>query len=68
LAENGFIEFWNWFDAWSWYPIGRVIGNTLFPGLMCSSAVINMLLRAIGLQVTVRDTCVFFAPIFAGFT
>jgi dolichyl-diphosphooligosaccharide---protein glycosyltransferase len=32
LTEEGFYNFWNWFDAESWYPLGRVIGGTIYPG------------------------------------
>ena len=28
LGKEGFEEFWNWFDSTSWYPLGRVIGNS----------------------------------------
>ncbi|CAD7937244.1 unnamed protein product [Amoebophrya sp. A120] len=68
LAEHGFVEFWNWFDNFTWYPLGRVVGNTLFPGLMTTSTLINWCLNGIGLRISVLETCVFFAPLFAGFT
>ena len=29
LAKNGFIQFFNWFDERSWYPLGRSIGQTV---------------------------------------
>jgi dolichyl-diphosphooligosaccharide--protein glycosyltransferase len=32
LVEKGFYEFFNWFDSESWYPLGRVIGGTVYPG------------------------------------
>ena len=38
LTRNGFAEFWNWFDSESWYPLGRIIGGTLYPGLMLTAA------------------------------
>ena len=31
LAENGMYAFWNWFDEFTWYPLGRVIGGTIYP-------------------------------------
>lgn len=34
LVENGFYEFVNWFDQMSWYPLGRVVGGTVYPGIM----------------------------------
>ena len=33
LVDEGFYEFNNWFDDFSWYPLGRVVGGTVFPGL-----------------------------------
>jgi dolichyl-diphosphooligosaccharide--protein glycosyltransferase len=33
LTKNGIYDFWNWFDDRTWYPLGRVIGGTVYPGL-----------------------------------
>jgi dolichyl-diphosphooligosaccharide--protein glycosyltransferase len=33
LVENGFYNFINWFDADSWYPLGRIVGGTVYPGV-----------------------------------
>lgn len=35
LVNEGFYEFWNWFDKTAWYPLGRVVGGTVYPGLSC---------------------------------
>jgi len=35
LAHEGFLEFLNWFDDRGWYPLGRTIGGTIYPGV-CS--------------------------------
>lgn len=32
LVDNGFYDFINWFDAESWYPLGRIVGGTVYPG------------------------------------
>ena len=32
LVERGPEEFRNWFDTTTWYPLGRVVGGTLYPG------------------------------------
>lgn len=32
LDENQFYNFRNWFDEKSWFPLGRNIGATIFPG------------------------------------
>jgi dolichyl-diphosphooligosaccharide---protein glycosyltransferase len=68
LTEEGFYEFWNWYDDWSWYPLGRVVGQTLFPGLMTTAAVFYYILDFLGLCVNIRNICVFMAPMFSGLT
>ena len=32
LVEEGFYKFHNWFDDRAWYPLGRIIGGTIYPG------------------------------------
>ena len=32
FVENGFYDFHNWFDERAWYPLGRIIGGTIYPG------------------------------------
>jgi len=61
-------EFWNWFDPTAWYPLGRVVGGTIFPGLMATSGVIYNFLQAIHLPVDIRNICVMLAPAFSGLT
>jgi dolichyl-diphosphooligosaccharide--protein glycosyltransferase len=68
LVANGFYEFWNWFDERSWYPLGRVVGGTVFPGIMTTSAVIYNMLHALNFTVDIRNVCVFLAPLFSSFT
>src|SRR5689334_4131310 len=33
LTSEGAYAFWNWYDPESWYPLGRIIGGTTYPGL-----------------------------------
>nr|XP_010940347.1 dolichyl-diphosphooligosaccharide--protein glycosyltransferase subunit STT3B isoform X2 [Elaeis guineensis] len=68
LTKNGFYEFWNWFDAESWYPLGRIIGGTLFPGLMVTAALIYRVFRFLTFAVHIREVCVLTAPFFASNT
>lgn len=68
LVHHSFYEFLNWFDDKTWYPLGRVTGGTLYPGLMVTSAVIYRALRLLGLPVDVRNICVLLAPAFSGIT
>lgn len=68
LINNSFYDFLNWFDDRTWYPLGRVTGGTLYPGLMTTSALVWHTLRKIGLPVDIRNVCVLFAPAFSGIT
>ncbi len=68
LVENGFYKFLNWFDNRTWYPLGRVTGGTLYPGLMLTSGFLYKVLRFLTLPVNIRNICVLLAPGFAGIT
>ncbi|KAH7914835.1 glycosyltransferase family 66 protein [Hygrophoropsis aurantiaca] len=68
LASKGFYEFWNWFDPTAWYPLGRVVGGTIYPGLMATSGVIYNFLHALNLPVDIRNICVLLAPGFSALT
>eukprot|EP00913_Durusdinium_trenchii_P015947 g14986.t1 len=37
LAKNGWFKFAKWYDYMSWYPIGRPIGTTTYPGMQFAS-------------------------------
>ena len=68
LAFKGWYEFWNWFDPTAWYPLGRVVGGTIYPGLMATSGVIYYVLQALHLPVDIRNICVLLAPGFSALT
>ena len=68
LTEKGWYDFWNWYDSESWYPLGRVIGGTIYPGLMGTAASIKWSLDFLALPMDIRNICVFLAPAFSGVT
>jgi len=68
LADEGFYKFHNWFDDRAWYPLGRIIGGTIYPGLMVTAAVLYHLLHLVNITLEVRHICVFLAPLFSSFT
>lgn len=69
LANNGFYKFLNWFDDRTWYPLGRVTGGTLYPGLMVTSNVIRSILtNVLALPIDIRNICVLLAPAFSALT
>lgn len=68
LAEEGFYNFHNWFDDRAWYPLGRIIGGTIYPGLMVTSAGLYHALRFLNITIDIRNVCVFLAPLFSSLT
>ncbi|RZF38404.1 hypothetical protein LSTR_LSTR006530 [Laodelphax striatellus] len=68
LAEEGFYSFHNWFDDRAWYPLGRIIGGTIYPGLMVTSAVLYHLMWMLNITIDIRNVCVFLAPFFSSLT
>jgi dolichyl-diphosphooligosaccharide--protein glycosyltransferase len=65
LANEGFHQFLNWFDSRSWYPLGRTIGGTIYPGIMVTAALIYWTAHFLGVMVNIRNVCVFVAPVFS---
>ncbi|VEN51831.1 unnamed protein product [Callosobruchus maculatus] len=68
MVKNGFYQFLNWFDERAWYPLGRIVGGTVYPGLMLTSGSIHYILHLLHINVHIRDICVFLAPVFSGLT
>ncbi|KAJ8924406.1 hypothetical protein NQ315_007202 [Exocentrus adspersus] len=68
MVKNGFYNFLNWFDERAWYPLGRIVGGTVYPGLMLTSGSIHYILHLLHINVHIRDICVFLAPVFSGLT
>uniref|UniRef100_A0A8D8YHB3 Dolichyl-diphosphooligosaccharide--protein glycosyltransferase subunit STT3A n=1 Tax=Cacopsylla melanoneura TaxID=428564 RepID=A0A8D8YHB3_9HEMI len=68
LVEEGYYKFHNWFDDRAWYPLGRIIGGTIYPGLMVTSAVLYHLMWLLNITIDIRNVCVFLAPFFSSLT
>uniref|UniRef100_A0AC35FRP2 Dolichyl-diphosphooligosaccharide--protein glycotransferase n=1 Tax=Panagrolaimus sp. PS1159 TaxID=55785 RepID=A0AC35FRP2_9BILA len=62
MVENNFYKFLNWFDERAWYPLGRIVGGTVYPGLMVTSGAIHYVLNSLNFPIHIRDVCVFLAP------
>ncbi|XP_078168175.1 staurosporin and temperature sensitive 3-like A isoform X1 [Carex rostrata] len=67
LSKNGIYEFWNWFDDRTWYPLGRVIGGTVYPGLTLTAGTMWWLANSLNIPLSVETVCVFTAPVFSAF-
>jgi dolichyl-diphosphooligosaccharide--protein glycosyltransferase len=62
LVGQGLYNFLNWFDESSWYPLGRIVGGTIYPGLMFTAALVHWLLHTLSFTVDIRNVCVLLAP------
>eukprot|EP00286_Rhodomonas_abbreviata_P008919 CAMPEP_0181337548 /NCGR_PEP_ID=MMETSP1101-20121128/28083_1 /TAXON_ID=46948 /ORGANISM="Rhodomonas abbreviata, Strain Caron Lab Isolate" /LENGTH=952 /DNA_ID=CAMNT_0023448061 /DNA_START=124 /DNA_END=2982 /DNA_ORIENTATION=+ len=59
LADNGWTEFFHWYDTKSWYPIGRPVGTTIYPGMQITSVCIWKVLAMMGepFKMSLNDVC-----------
>ena len=65
LVDHGWRKFFKWYDHDSWYPLGRPIGTTIYPGMQFTAAGIFRALNALGFDVSLNDVCVFIPAGFA---
>eukprot|EP01116_Phalansterium_solitarium_P013790 TRINITY_DN31202_c0_g1_i1.p1 TRINITY_DN31202_c0_g1~~TRINITY_DN31202_c0_g1_i1.p1 ORF type:complete len:724 (-),score=329.55 TRINITY_DN31202_c0_g1_i1:273-2444(-) len=65
LVDNGVTAFLNWFDDQCWYPIGRHVGSTIYPGMMFTAALIYHVQQFLGFGWTLTDVCVYIPAWFA---
>ena len=59
LADNGWQKFFSWFDYMSWYPLGRPVGTTIYPGMQITSVAIFDFLKSLGpeYEMSLNDVC-----------
>ncbi len=57
LARNGLQKFFTWFDHESWYPIGRPVGTTIYPGLQIVAVALWRTLKYFGYAATACGGC-----------
>ncbi|RLG94966.1 hypothetical protein DRO27_04205 [Candidatus Bathyarchaeota archaeon] len=65
VVENGYASWFSWHDTMSWYPWGRNIATSSYPGVPFTGAFVYFIARAIGLDVTVYQVCLYF-PVLMG--
>jgi dolichyl-diphosphooligosaccharide--protein glycosyltransferase len=57
LLHNGAERFFTWFDYMSWYPLGRPVGTTIYPGMQFTAVWIFQLLEAYGFPTPLINVC-----------
>ena len=65
IVKNGYSAWFTWHDTLSWYPMGRNIAMTSYPGIPFSGAALYFLLHALGSTISVHDVCLYY-PVFMG--
>ncbi|MGQ9543788.1 MAG: STT3 domain-containing protein [Candidatus Bathyarchaeia archaeon] len=65
IVNNGFISFFSWHDTTTWYPWGRNIALTSYPGLAFTTAILYKFLHSIGFEIPLMSLCVVF-PVILG--
>jgi len=68
VVKNGYASWFKWHDTLSWYPMGRDIAQSSYPGVPFSAAFVYQLLSVIGLRVSVYNVCLFFPLLMASIT
>jgi len=63
IVENGFASWWTWHDTLSWYPMGRDVANSAYPGIPFTAALLYLLQRSLGLGISLYNVCLYF-PVF----
>lgn len=54
LYEHGYKKFFTWFDYMSWYPLGRPVGSTIYPGMQFTAVWIKEFILT---DWSINDVC-----------
>eukprot|EP00041_Stephanoeca_diplocostata_P023589 m.581945 g.581945 ORF g.581945 m.581945 type:complete len:810 (-) comp22335_c0_seq1:178-2607(-) len=58
LADHGVAAFFKWYDYMVWYPLGRPVGSTIYPGMQLGSVAIwHFLNDFVGYEMSLNDVC-----------
>ena len=63
VVENGYAAWWTWHDDMSWYPMGRNIANSAYPGIPFTAAFLFGIAKIFISNLTVLDIALYY-PIF----
>ena len=67
MVEHGYAKFEAWYDDKVWYPLGRHVGSTTYPGLQLTAYALHELLKHVH-PMSVNDVCVLMPAAFGGVT
>jgi len=64
IVKNGFASWFSWHDNMTWYPYGRDMPTTNYPGVAFTGAALYLFVRSIGMEMSLYQFCVFFPVLF----
>jgi len=65
VVKNGFTYWFSWYDHMTWYPWGRDVPTTNYPGVAFSAAIVYLFMKSIGIEIGLYQFCVIF-PVVMG--
>jgi len=65
LYAHGWKAFVEWFDYQSWYPLGRPVGTTIYPGMQVTAVWIKNWI--VGNKMSLNDVCCYVPAWFGAF-
>jgi hypothetical protein len=58
MSAHGLSKFLSWFDHMSWYPLGRPIGTTTYPGMMLTASLLHRFINdVLGVAISLNVSC-----------
>ena len=63
VVENGYAAWWTWHDDMSWYPMGRNVANSAYPGIPFTAAFLYGIAKIFISNLTVHDVALYY-PVF----
>jgi dolichyl-diphosphooligosaccharide--protein glycosyltransferase len=63
VVENGYAAWWTWHDDLSWYPMGRNIAASAYPGIPFTAAFLYGIAKIFISNLTVLDVALYY-PVF----
>ncbi len=68
VVENGYAAWWTWHDDMSWYPMGRNVANSPYPGVPFTAAFIYGIAKVFISNLTVHDVALYYPVLMAVLT
>ena len=65
IVDHGYLAWFSWHDNTVWFPWGRSVAQSSYPGIPFSAAALYTFLNVLGLNLTVFDVCVIW-PVLMG--